>query len=229
MSDPVAPDSTASDKPVETEQLTSRSERPERAERPFEREATPFEREATPERAVAPERPKIGDSRPAPVARPVERETRPKIGDTRVPRVASSSTDDAASIGEARGDAPRRRRRRGGRGRGGGGGQGTGDRGAGDRSGGGSSPTPVEARRVDDDPIQLDEKTLKRRRGRERKGRPVGRYMMCVSVRPNVTQIAVLEGRSLVEHYVSRPADETTEIHGNIYLGRVQNVLPGME
>ena len=82
---------------------------------------------------------------------------------------------------------------------------------------------------IDDDPIQLDEKTLKRRRGRERKGRPVGRYMMCVSVRPNVTQIAVLEGRSLIEHYVSRPSDEVTEIHGNIYLGRVQNVLPGME
>ena len=75
----------------------------------------------------------------------------------------------------------------------------------------------------------LDEKALKRRRGRERKGRPVGRYLMCVSVRPNVTQIAVLEGRSLVEHYVSRPSDEVTEIHGNIYLGRVQNVLPGME
>jgi ribonuclease E len=39
----------------------------------------------------------------------------------------------------------------------------------------------------------------------------------------------VLEGRSLIEHYVSRPADDATQIHGNIYLGRVQNVLPGME
>ena len=37
------------------------------------------------------------------------------------------------------------------------------------------------------------------------------------------------EGRSLIEHYVSRPADDETQIHGNIYLGRVQNVLPGME
>ena len=235
MSDPVAPDSTASDKPVETEQPATVTDVAPLA-RPFAREAAPeperpFAREAPPEperpfeREAA--RPKIGDSRPAPAARPSDREARPKIGDSRVPRVASSSPDD----GEARGDAPRRRRRRGGRGRGGGGGggQGTGDRGAGDRGGGGSAPTPVEARLVDDDPIQLDEKTLKRRRGRERKGRPVGRYMMCVSVRPNVTQIAVLEGRSLVEHYVSRPADETTEIHGNIYLGRVQNVLPGME
>ena len=39
----------------------------------------------------------------------------------------------------------------------------------------------------------------------------------------------MLEGRSLIEHYVSRPADDVGQIHGNIYLGRVQNVLPGME
>ena len=39
----------------------------------------------------------------------------------------------------------------------------------------------------------------------------------------------MLEGRSLVEHYVSRPADDTTQIDGNVYRGRVQNVLPGME
>ena len=39
----------------------------------------------------------------------------------------------------------------------------------------------------------------------------------------------MLEGRTLVEHYVARAADETTQIDGNIYRGRVQNVLPGME
>jgi ribonuclease E len=78
-------------------------------------------------------------------------------------------------------------------------------------------------------PVELDEETLERRRGRERKGKPVGRYQMCVHVRPEATQIAVLEGRSLIEHYVSRPSDDATQIHGNIYIGRVQNVLPGME
>jgi len=52
---------------------------------------------------------------------------------------------------------------------------------------------------------------------------------MCVQVRGGVSQVAVLEGRSLIEHYVSRPADDVAQIHGNIYLGRVQNVLPGME
>ena len=75
------------------------------------------------------------------------------------------------------------------------------------------------------DPVDATE----RRRGRERNGRPVGRYMMCVQARPSLTQVAVLEGRSLIEHYVSRPADDVAQIHGNIYLGRVQNVLPGME
>ena len=50
-----------------------------------------------------------------------------------------------------------------------------------------------------------------------------------VHVGPTATQIAVLEGRTLIEHYVSRPADDATQIDGNIYLGRVQNVLPGME
>jgi ribonuclease E len=52
---------------------------------------------------------------------------------------------------------------------------------------------------------------------------------MAVHVQAEATQIAVLEGRSLIEHQVSRPADDVSQIHGNIYLGRVQNVLPGME
>lgn len=69
----------------------------------------------------------------------------------------------------------------------------------------------------------------RRRGGAQRGGRPVGRYLMCVHVRPHATQIAVLEGRTLVEHYVSWTADATTQIDGNIYRGRVQNVLPGME
>jgi ribonuclease E len=77
--------------------------------------------------------------------------------------------------------------------------------------------------------LELDDDVLEARRGRERKGRPVGRYLMCVHVTPKATQIAVLEGRALIEHYVSRPSDDVSQIHGNIYLGKVQNVLPGME
>ncbi len=70
----------------------------------------------------------------------------------------------------------------------------------------------------------------RRRSGRERtKGKQVGRYLVCVHVAPGMTQIAMLEGRSLVEHYVSRASDDTNQIDGNVYRGRVQNVLPGME
>jgi len=76
---------------------------------------------------------------------------------------------------------------------------------------------------------ELEPDVLEKRRGRERNGRPIGRYLMCVQVRDNLTQVAVLEGRHLVEHYVSRPADDVSQIHGNIYVGKVQNVLPGME
>ncbi|MGH1505038.1 MAG: Rne/Rng family ribonuclease [Acidimicrobiales bacterium] len=87
---------------------------------------------------------------------------------------------------------------------------------------------PVE-QIVAEGPVELDEQQLKRRRGRSRKGRPVGRYTMVVSKRNDATHIAVLEGRNLIEYYVSRPSDDVFQIHGNIYLGRVQNVLPGME
>lgn len=76
---------------------------------------------------------------------------------------------------------------------------------------------------------QLDEAWLEQRRGRERNGKPIGRYFMCVQSRPGMAQVAVLEGRSLIEHYVSRPADDVAQIHGNVYVGKVQNVLPGME
>lgn len=65
--------------------------------------------------------------------------------------------------------------------------------------------------------------------GKQRKGRPVGRYLMCVHVHEGVTQIAVLEGRTLIEHYVSKSEADPNAIDGNVYLGRVTNVLPGME
>ena len=42
-----------------------------------------------------------------------------------------------------------------------------------------------------------------------------------------LTQIAVLEDDILVEHYVDR--DSAASLIGNVYLGRVQNVLPSME
>jgi ribonuclease E len=50
---------------------------------------------------------------------------------------------------------------------------------------------------------------------------------MLVTNREDRTQIAVLEDRTVCEHYVTRKKDVT--FVGNIYMARVQNVLPGME
>ena len=171
---------------------------------------------------------------------------RPQIGDS------MPAPDAPASAPGGDDGAPKRKRRRGGRGRGSGGeggegrsggvqggrsgqgqggrsgqGQGRGGQGQGGQRGGRSS-TPIEAV-LPSGGLDLDDDVLEARRGRERKGRPVGRYLMCVHVDAKATQIAVLEGRSLLEHYVSRPSDDVSQIHGNIYLGKVQNVLPGME
>src|SRR5262249_19934478 len=51
--------------------------------------------------------------------------------------------------------------------------------------------------------------------------------VMAIRQRGDRTQIAVLEDGVLVEHYVARASQST--MVGNVYLGRVQNVLPSME
>jgi ribonuclease E len=173
-------------------------------------------------------KPKVGDVRDAP---PVP--STPPPGRARTRDDAGTDTSDADS------KSGNRRRRRGGRGRGGkGGGQGRGGDGADDQQ---VSTDDDGARNKGDKKRRrggrggkrrlsdAEQELVAQRGGRERNGKPVGRYFMCVQVRPGVAQVAVLEGRNLIEHYVSRPADDISQIHGNIYLGRVQNVLPGME
>jgi ribonuclease E len=174
-------------------------------------------------------RPQIGDRRPAPPEAP-----KPRVGDSR-----PAPTPEADGASE---DTPKkRRRRRGGRGRS----KGTGNGNAATATAtvakaktSGGAPRYVDAGAavsdvdVDGTAIleSLDEETLERRRGSRRKGRPAGRYLMVVHQRADgMAHIGVLEGRTLVEHYVALPTDDTTSIDGNIYLGRVQNVLPGME
>ncbi len=147
-----------------------------------------------------------GTGAPRPTAPPPGPARKPQIGDTRpAPPVQRTEPSAESRSGEQGGG--RKKRRRGGRGR--------------SRSGGTPSPQATSA--------EIDAGIIERRKGRERKGRPVGRYLMCVQVRGDVTQVSVLEGRTLIEHYVSRPSDDVGQIHGNVYLGRVQNVLPGME
>jgi ribonuclease E len=51
--------------------------------------------------------------------------------------------------------------------------------------------------------------------------------LMVITEHGDRDQIAVLEGRDLVQHYVTRQGAHS--MVGNVYLGRVQNVLPGME
>jgi ribonuclease E len=90
--------------------------------------------------------------------------------------------------------------------------------------------------------VRLEAKRQRRREGREsgrRRRAPIlteAEFLarresvdrtMAVRQRGELTQIAVLEDGILVEHHVTRAA--TASSVGNVYLGRVQNVLPGME
>src|SRR3546814_12133852 len=50
---------------------------------------------------------------------------------------------------------------------------------------------------------------------------------MVIRQKEDLTQIAVLEDKVLVEHYVAR--ESQTSLIGNVYVGRVQTVLPSME
>ena len=68
-------------------------------------------------------------------------------------------------------------------------------------------------------PILSESEFLARRESVERQ--------MVVRQRQDLIQIAVLEDNVLVEHYVAR--ESQTSLIGNVYLGRVQNVLPSME
>ena len=90
-------------------------------------------------------------------------------------------------------------------------------------------PQDADVQDVPEVPAPAPE-TGKRRRSRRRPQRrdhpPIERTML-VRGDEDRTEIAVLEEGSIVEHYVARHDDRS--LAGSIYLGRVQNVLPGME
>ncbi len=166
-----------------------------------------------------------------------------KSGDEPASKDARSSDDDTSEGGRKR----RRRRGRRGRGKGKGGDarakesgkdsgkdSGDGGKGSGDSSGGRAEKAA---------PTRLAAKNQRRNSGRGQGGgrgrRPgfsdeVRRSMlesppktMLVTTLGARTQIAVLEDRTLVEHFVTRK--DQRSLVGNIYMARVQNVLPGME
>ena len=128
----------------------------------------------------------------------------------------------------------RRNRRRGGEGR--------------DEASAPSEPAPPRQRAVEliTEPQRIKGSTrLEAKKQRRRDGREAGRRravvteaeflarresvdrMMIVRSKNGRIQIAVLEDNVLVEHYVARSQDSS--LIGNVYLGRVQNVLPSME
>ncbi|MDQ3157369.1 MAG: Rne/Rng family ribonuclease [Actinomycetota bacterium] len=104
-----------------------------------------------------------------------------------------------------------------------------------------------EARSAEDEITGVSGSTrLEAKKQRRREGREAGRRRapivseaeflarresvkreMAIRQHSEYTQIAVLEDNVLVEHYVAR--ESQTSLIGNVYLGKVQNVLPSME
>ncbi|GMA30863.1 hypothetical protein GCM10025875_08550 [Litorihabitans aurantiacus] len=149
----------------------------------------------------------------------------------------SSDASDHSDDGDDESGGSRRRRRR--RGRRGDDGGSSAQGGAGGSAGSGSSRARDEVTALKGS-TRLEAKRLRRREGRDAGRRrqiiseaeflarreSVKRDMV-VRERGGMTQIAVLEDGVLVEHYVA--AEKQTSMVGNVYLGRVQNVLPSME
>ena len=104
----------------------------------------------------------------------------------------------------------------------------------------GQAPAPDDVRSVRGS-TRLEAKKQRRREGREtgRRRPPIiteSEFLarresvertMVVRQRKDRTQIAVMEDGVLVEHYVNRSSQQSYV--GNVYLGKVQNVLPSME
>ncbi|WP_341728943.1 Rne/Rng family ribonuclease, partial [Brooklawnia sp.] len=153
---------------------------------------------------------------------------------------ASDTESDAAIEIVEGGTSTRRRRRRRRRGE--------------DTTGSDDDPTDVVVRvrqprrsKGNDEVTGIDGSTrMEAKRQRRREGRAAGRRRapilseaeflarreavdrtMLVRQADDYAQIAVLEDGVLVEHYVDRAS--ATSMIGNVYLGKVQNVLPSME
>jgi ribonuclease E len=156
---------------------------------------------------------------------------------------AGAERDDAGSEGTGTGTRRRRRRRRGG------GGGGGGDDNAPSPDDPPNTVVRVRQPRASSDAdavrgvsgsTRLEARKQRRREGREAGRRPTilteaeflarresVERVMVVRQTKDRTQVAVLEDGILVEHFVTR--QESSSYVGNVYLGRVQNVLPSME
>jgi ribonuclease G len=141
------------------------------------------------------------------------------------------TTESAAGAAAATTDTTKPKRRRGSRG----------GRGRKKSAAGGAEPAPAraerpaktEARKPERDRKQLSQRQERRReQGRRRQPPrraplPAAKRELLVSVDVGEQRVAVLEDGQVAEVYIERP--ERRSIAGNIYLGVVDNVLPGME
>jgi ribonuclease G len=89
-----------------------------------------------------------------------------------------------------------------------------------------AEPEPAPARE-DTGPERREGKRGRRRAQPPRRARPKAKRELLVSVDVGEQRVAVLEDGKVAEVYLERP--ERRSIAGNIYKGRVENVLPGME
>ncbi|GAB2748455.1 hypothetical protein GCM10027273_29100 [Nocardioides pakistanensis] len=166
-------------------------------------------------------------------AEPTEGGAAPEGKEPKEPK-ESKGPEGAKEEAEEAGTGTRRRRRR---------------RRSGEGEGEEEAPTARarKPRNAEDEITALSGSTrLEAKKQRRREGREAGRRrapivseaeflarresvdrVMVIRQREDLTQIAVLEDKVLVEHYVAR--ESQTSLIGNVYLGRVQNVLPSME
>ena len=97
----------------------------------------------------------------------------------------------------------------------------------------GTKPADRRSEKPADKPVAAERTRTRSRKGGGRRRpeeikveRRTGKLML-ITENGDRDQIAVVEDRDLVEHYVTRKG--AGSMVGNIYLGKVQNVLPGME
>jgi ribonuclease G len=144
-------------------------------------------------------------------------------------------TDPAADAADSESTSTKPKRRRGSRG-------GRGRKKTGATAAGASAPERKDtARKEKEEPAkqpqrrELSQRQERRRDQSQRRRRepprraplPAAKRELLVSVDVGERRVAILEDAQVAEVYLERP--ERRSIAGNIYLGRVDNVLPGME
>lgn len=212
--------------PANTSQSET-EEKPRRRSRTREVKAEETTEETTPKKRARSRKKASDEDASSEAAQPKRRRSRRKEQDEETPEVAekeqaapASEAADSADTSESGEETTRRRRRR--------------------------RVRASEAQEGSDEVQALKGSTrLEAKKQRRKEGRREGRRhhriteseflarresvnrKMVIRGQDGLDQIAIIEDDLLVEHYVARRTQKTAV--GNIYMGRVQNVLPSME